>query len=159
MKLISHENLVKGETYYIECTSLFEGKSGKKIGIFNEFEYPFGPNPPFARFSKLRDLPNSTKQSGMGTVSTNIYSTLNCIFYLPEKDEIYENNYLKNIINKYTGTNIGSYICRPLYLCASHPVDNKTVEAVDIVKNKPGLENHTIERGLENRYKNYKTVA
>jgi len=125
MKLISQENLVKGETYYIECTSMSEGKSGKKIGVFNEFEYPRGPNPPFARFSKLRDLPNSTKQSGMGTIATNIYSTLDHKFYLPEKDDIYENNHLKNIIDKYTGTHIGTCICRPLYPCASHPVDIK----------------------------------
>jgi hypothetical protein len=54
--------------------------------------------------------------------------------YLPEKHEIYENNYLKNIIDKYTGTNIGSYIFRPLYPCASPPVDNKMVEAVEIVE-------------------------
>jgi hypothetical protein len=134
MKLISRENLIKGETYYIECISISHESSGKKIGVFNDIEYPHGPNPPFARFTKLRDLPNASMPSGMGIVSTNTYSTLNHKFYLPEKHEIYENNYLKNIIDKYTGTNIGSYIFRPLYPCASPPVDNKMVEAVEIVE-------------------------
>jgi hypothetical protein len=92
MKLISETDLKKGETYYIECTSKINEVSGKKIGIFNDFEYPHGPNPPFARFTKLRDLPNATMPTGMGTVSTNIYSTLNHKFYLPEKNEICENN-------------------------------------------------------------------
>jgi hypothetical protein len=130
MKLISENDLVKGETYYIECTSKMNEMSGKKIGVFNDFEYPFGPSPPFARFTKLRDLPNAKMSTGMGNLSTNIYSTLHHKFYLPEKNEIYENNYLKNIIDKYTGTNIGSYICRPLYPCASPPVD-KMVEVVE----------------------------
>ena len=131
MKLIYENDLKKGETYYIECTSKMNGMSGKKIGVFTDLEYPHGPSPPFARFTKLRDLPNATMQTGMGIISTNIYSTLNHRFYLPETDEIYENNYLKNIIDKYTGTNIGSYICRSLYPCASPPVDNKMVEVVE----------------------------
>jgi hypothetical protein len=131
MKLISENELKKGETYYIECTSKMNKMSGKKIGVFNDFEYPHGPNPPFARFTKLRDLPNAKMPTGMGTVSTNIYSTLNHKFYLPEKDEICENNYLKNIIYKYTDTNIGSYIFRSLYPCASPPVDNTMVEVVE----------------------------
>jgi len=131
MKLISENDLVKGETYYIEAISKFNQMSGKKIGIFDGFEYPFGNHIPFAKFIQLRDLPNATMPSGMGSYNVNKYSTLHHQFYLPEKDRIFENNYLKNIIDKYTGTNIGSYMFRPLYPSASHTVDNTMVEVVE----------------------------
>jgi len=113
MKVVTIKNLVKGTTYYIECTSKYEGLSGKKSGIFDEFVYPCGDNPPFAQFRTLKDLPNNTIPSGMGTSSKNSYSTLNYKFYLPEKDKIF----LKNIIDEKTQTNIGtSYYSSDFYL-------------------------------------------
>ena len=59
MKRVFYKNLVKGEIYYIEAISKFNKMSGKKIGIFDDFEYPFGSHIPFAKFSQLRDLPNA----------------------------------------------------------------------------------------------------
>ena len=75
--------------------------------------YPCGDNPAFAKFIELKDLPNATIPSGMGTSSTNTYSTLNHKFYLPEKDKIF----LKYIIDENTQTNIGSsYYSSDYYL-------------------------------------------
>jgi len=71
MKLISENDLVKGETYYIEAISKFNQMSGKKIGIFDGFEYPFGNHIPFAKFIQLRDLPNATMPTGMGSYNVN----------------------------------------------------------------------------------------
>ena len=96
MKVVTIKNLVKGTTYYIECTSKDDGLSGKKSGIFDEIVYPCGDNPAFAKFIELKDLPNDTIPTGMGTSSKNSYSTLNHKFYLPEKDKIF----LKNIIDE-----------------------------------------------------------
>ena len=115
MRLISENDLKKGETYYIECRSKMNEMSGKKIGVFDGFEYPFGNHIPFAKFIQLRDLPNARMPSGMGSYNVNKYSVLHHQFYLPEKNKIFENNCLKNIIDKYTNSNIGSTIYQPLY--------------------------------------------
>ena len=116
MKRVFYKNLVKGEIYYIEAISKFNEMSGKKIGIFDDFEYPFGTHIPFAKFSQLRDLPNAAMPSGLGSYADNRYSVLHHQFYLPQKDRLYANNYLKNIIDKYTDTNIGSSIYLSAYL-------------------------------------------
>lgn len=104
MKVITSEHLVKGKNYYIECITKDDGLSGKKFGIFDKLVYPCGDNPTFAQFRILKDLPNAKRPTGMGTSSTNIYSTLNHKFYLHEKDKIF----LKYIIDENTQTNIGT---------------------------------------------------
>ena len=96
MKLISKEGLVKGKSYYIECTTQYDGLSCKKSGIFDNLVYPCGENPAFAQFRILKDLPNAIIPTGMGNLSINFYSTLNYKFYLPEKDKIF----LKYIIDE-----------------------------------------------------------
>lgn len=106
MKLISKEKLVKGNPYFIECSLRYSGQSGKKIGIFDKLVYPCGDNPAFAQFIELKDLPNATIPTGMGTSSKNSYSTLNHKFYFEEKDMIF----LKYIIDENTKKEIGSYI-------------------------------------------------
>jgi hypothetical protein len=94
MKTISKERLVKGYTYYIECTSISNNivnsrHSGKKIGIFDSLVYPCGENPAFAQFIQLTDLPNATiPNQGMGSNSMNYYSTLNHKFILVTKKNI-----------------------------------------------------------------------
>lgn len=104
MKLISKEGLVKGKSYYIECTTKDGRLSRKKSGIFDKLVYPCGESPAFAQFRILKDLPNATIPTGMGNLSINFYSTLNYKFYLPEKDKIF----LKYIIDEKTQRNIGT---------------------------------------------------
>ena len=102
MKVIPSEKLVKGNTYYIESTIKEDGHSSKKIGVFDKLEYYFGT--PFARFTQLKDLPNATMPTSMGTASKNKYSTLCHKFWLPQMNIIF----LKYIIDDKTKTNIGT---------------------------------------------------
>ena len=85
MKEVAWQNLIAGDRYYIErinaSKSEKETQSGKKVGIFLQIRYIDGV--PFAHFNNLSDLPNATKPSGMGSLDTNEYSTLNYKFYKP----------------------------------------------------------------------------
>ena len=82
MKEVEWKNLVRGDIYYIERI-LFkkENQSGKKVGIFLEVKDLEGI--PYAHFNNLTDLPNATKDSGMGSRHTSEYSTNNYKFYKP----------------------------------------------------------------------------
>ena len=97
MRQIPYQQLIPGTEYYIWYQGLPANYSGKKIGTFKQFIDYEGV--PLAQFEKLRDLPNAQMPSGLGTVTTNDWSVLSTLFYLPEVNELLTKQVLNQKLN------------------------------------------------------------
>jgi len=91
MRLIQPNDLVPNTTYYIQWNNALAGYSGKKMGEFVRLGM-YGNIPPVhAYFNNLRDIPNATLPSAMGTKKNNQFNTLTNSFFLPENEMILSN--------------------------------------------------------------------